>query len=175
MHTLWQRLMEVAGSQFTDGHVPNEGASLQDLMMPVYRVQLVRESGRERLMLEGPEDVASILSHYLEDEDREHFVTLMLDSKNRVIGVHTASIGTLTAALVSPREVFKAAILCNALSIVLGHNHPSGDVDPSPEDIQVTERLVRAGAMLDIEVLDHVIVGEEGSYTSFKRSGIMPR
>lgn len=167
--------MEVVGSQFLDGHVPDEGATLQDLMMPVYRVQLVRESGRERVTLEGPEDVASILSHYLEDEDREHFVTLMLDSKNRVIGVHTASIGTLTAALVSPREVFKAAILCNALSIVLGHNHPSGDVDPSPEDIQVTERLVRAGAMLDIEVLDHVIVGEEGSYTSFKRSGIMPR
>jgi len=146
-----------------------------DLMLPVFRVQLVRETGIERLTLEQPSDVADILYHYLEHEDREHFVILMLDAKNRVIGVHTVSIGTLCASLVSAREVFKAAILCNSASIVLGHNHPSGDVTPSPEDIHVTEILRKAGTLLDIEVLDHVIIGEGGSYHSLKRSGQMPR
>lgn len=85
------------------------------------------------------------------------------------------SIGTLNASLVSARDVFKAAILCNAASIVLGHNHPSGDVTPSPEDLHVTEILQKAGKLMDIEVLDHVIIGEEGSYHSLKRSGQMAR
>lgn len=145
------------------------------LMLPVFRVQLVRESGVERVVLEGPQDVASILYSYLEHEDREHFVTLMLDAKNKVIGVNTVSIGTLCCAPVSPREVFKAAILCNAASVVLGHNHPSGDVTPSPEDIQVTKTLQAAGKLLDIDVLDHVIIGEEGAYCSLKQTGQMPR
>jgi DNA repair protein RadC len=137
--------------------------SLGDLMLPVFRVQLVRETGVERIELEGPADVAQIISHYLEHED--------LDVKNRVIGIHTVSIGTLCASLVSAREVFKAAILCNAASIILAHNHPSGDLTPSPEDIQVTKHLRDAGKLLDIEVLDHVIVGEYGAHCSLKRSG----
>lgn len=138
---------------------------------PIYRVQLVRESGPKRPNLNGPDDAAKILCRYLEHEDREHFVTLMLDAKNRVIGIHTVSIGTLSSALVSPREVFKAAILANAASIILGHNHPSGDTSPSPEDIQVTETLKQAGKLLDIDVLDHVIVGEHGAFRSLKLSG----
>ena len=97
----------------------------------------------------------------------------MLDVKNRVIGIHTVSIGTLNASLVSAREVFKAAILCNAASIILAHNHPSGDLTPSPEDIQVTDVLRKAGKLLDIEVLDHVIVGEEGSHSSLRRLGLI--
>lgn len=164
--------IEEAGEE---SNVEGDNGSLADLMLPVFRVQLIRETGVERVTLEDPSDVADILYHYLEHEDREHFVTLMLDSKNRVIGVHTVSIGTLSAALVSAREVFKAAILCNAASIVLGHNHPSGDVTPSPEDIHVTEALTKAGALLDIAVLDHVIIGEEGAYHSLKQSGQMPR
>lgn len=146
----------------------------EDLMLPVFRVQLVRESGVERVELEGPEDVAQIISHYLEHEDREHFVTMMLDVRNRVIGIHTVSIGTLSASLVSAREVFKAAILCNAASVILAHNHPSGDLTPSTEDLKVTEILKEAGRILDIEVLDHVIVGEHGGYCSLRRSGKMP-
>ena len=114
-------------------------------------------------------DVAEILRRYLQHEDREHFVTLMLDAKNRVIGLHTVSIGTLSAALVSPREVFKAAILANAASIILAHNHPSGDTTPSPEDIKVTDTLKQAGQILGIDVLDHVIVGENGAFRSLRR------
>jgi len=141
------------------------------LMPPIFRVQLVREKSGPRTGIEGPEHVAQVLSRYLEHADREHFVALMLDAKNRIIGIHTVSVGSLFAALVSPREVFKAAILANAASVVVAHNHPSGDVTPSPEDIQVTKTLSEAGKLLDIEVLDHVIVGEDGAWTSLKRLG----
>lgn len=141
------------------------------LMPPVFRVQLVREKSGQRTGLEGPEDAAQILSRYLEHADREHFVAMMLDAKNKVIGIHTVSIGTLCCTVVSPREVFKAAILANAASIIVAHNHPSGDVTPSPEDIQVTKTLKEAGKLLDIEILDHVIVGEDGAWTSLKRLG----
>lgn len=147
------------------------GKPLEALMLPVFRVQLVREQAVERVQLEGPEDVAQIISHYLENEDREHFVSMMLDAKNKVIGIHTVSIGTLCCTVVSPREVFKAAILANAASIIVAHNHPSGDLTPSPEDLQITEVLKKAGKLLDIEVLDHVIVGESGSYCSLSRLG----
>lgn len=142
-----------------------------ELFPPVFRVQLVRESGVDRPSLDGPVDAARILCSYLENEDREHFVSMMLDAKNKVIGIHTVSIGTLCCTVVSPREVFKAAILANAASIIIAHNHPSGDVTPSPEDIQVTGILKQAGKLLDIEVLDHVIVGEEGAYASLKLLG----
>lgn len=141
------------------------------LMPPVFRVQLVREPGIERTGLDGPEDVAQVLCRYLEHEDREHFVSLLLDAKNRIIGIHTVSIGSLCCTVVSPREVFKAAILANAASIIVAHNHPSGDVTPSPEDIQVTQTLKKAGKLLDIDVLDHVIVGEDGAFASLQRLG----
>ena len=141
------------------------------LMPPVFRLQLVREKSGSRTGLDGPEDAAQILSRYLEHADREHFVALMLDAKNKVIGIHTVSVGSLFAAIVSPREVFKAAILANAASLIVAHNHPSGDVTPSPEDIQVTKTLKEAGKLLDIEVLDHLILGEQGSWASLRRLG----
>jgi DNA repair protein RadC len=146
-------------------------SSEEALMPPVFRVQLIREVGLERPQVENPCDAAQILCRYLENEDREHFVTLMMDTQNRIIGIHTVSIGTLNCAVISAREVFKAAILANAASIILAHNHPSGDVTPSPEDIKVTENLKKAGKLLDIEVLDHVIVGEDGSFASLLRLG----
>lgn len=142
------------------------------LMPPVYRVQLVRESSVERTSLDSPTDAARVLCRYLENEDREHFVTLMLDVKNRIIGLHTVSIGTLNCAIISAREVFKAAILANAASVILAHNHPSGDLTPSPEDIQVTQSLKAAGKLLDIEVIDHIIVGEGGAHNSMKQGGL---
>ena len=147
--------------------------SIQDLKLPVFRVQLVREPGVERIGVDGPSEAAQTIARYLEHEDREHFVTLMLDVKNRIIGIHTVSVGTLSCSLVSARDVFKAAILCNAGAIILGHNHPSGDLTPSPEDILVTKSLQEAGKLLDIEVLDHVIVGEEGAFYSLKQRGQM--
>ena len=100
------------------------------------------------------------------------FAILWLSTKHRVIAYHEVSRGTLDATLVHPREVFKAALLANAAAIVLCHNHPSGEPTPSPDDLQLTRRLVGAGALLGVDVLDHVIVGD-GRYYSFKESGCL--
>ena len=105
--------------------------------------------------------------------DREHFVVLLLNQKNRVIGVHTVSVGSLTASVVHPRETFKAAILANAAAIICGHNHPSGDCQPSKEDRAITARLVEGGKLLGIAVLDHVIIGDENKYFSFADEGLL--
>lgn len=135
--------------------------------VPICQVQLVREQTRVlRAVIDDAEDAAEAIAEHLHGADREHFVILMLDAKCHLIGVHTVSIGTLTASLVGPREVFKAAILANAASIIIGHNHLSGDPTPSPEDHCVTERLRTVGDLLDIPVLDHIIVGMEGAFAS---------
>ena len=137
--------------------------------IPIYRVSLIREGklpySEERIR--SSSIASTILHHYLEGVDREHFAILLLDQKNRVIGIHTVSIGSLTASVVHPREVYKVAILANAAAIIAGHNHPSGDCQPSREDRALTTRLVEAGKLLGINVLDHIIIGGEGRYFSF--------
>ena len=96
---------------------------------------------------------------------KEHFVVLMLDGRNRVVGESQISQGTLTASLVHPREVFRPAVSAAAAAIVLVHNHPSGDPSPSAEDQRVTQRLVEAGEIVGIRVVDHVVVAEGGFYS----------
>lgn len=103
--------------------------------------------------------------------DRERFLAVLLNGKNRVLGLHEVSVGTLTASLVHPREVFKAALVGNAAAILVVHNHPSGDPTPSAEDIAITQRLREAGELLGIRVLDHVILGD-GRYISFSDEGL---
>ena len=114
-----------------------------------------------------------MLATYLGGVDREHFVVCMLDQKNHVIGIHTVSMGSLTASIVHPREVFKAAILANAATILCGHNHPSGDPQPSQEDRAITQRLAEAGKLLGINVVDHIIIGAAGRYFSFADEGLL--
>ena len=104
--------------------------------------------------------------------DRETFLVLLLDQKNRVTGVQVASVGSLAASLVHPREVFKAAILGNAAAIIVVHNHPSGDPTPSREDREITARLRLCGQELGIPLVDHVVIGAEG-YRSFAEAGIL--
>jgi DNA repair protein RadC len=94
-------------------------------------------------------------------------------STRKTIGIHTVSMGSLTASIVHPREVYKAAILANAAAIVCGHNHPSGDTVPSQEDRAMTQRLVNAGTLLGINVVDHIIIGREGRYFSFADEGLL--
>jgi DNA repair protein RadC len=120
--------------------------------------------------LSTPRDAAAAFMTLLQDEAAEVFGILCLSTKNRVIAYHEVSRGTLDATLVHPREVFKAALLANAAAIILGHNHPSGDCAPSPDDITLTQRLVAAGTLLAIPVLDHVIVGD-GRFYSLKEAG----
>lgn len=95
----------------------------------------------------------------------EHFVTLHLSSIHKVIGYHLVSQGTLSSSLVHPREVFKAALLSNAYTIVLAHNHPAGSITASPDDIQTTKQLVDAGKIMGVTVLDHLIVTDSGVYS----------
>ena len=103
--------------------------------------------------------------------DRENFVAVLLNTKNEVVEYPTISVGTLSSSLVHPREVFKPAIRASAAGIVLAHNHPSGKVEPSREDREVTRRLVEASEIIGIEVLDHVILGD--GYFSMKEHGML--
>src|SRR5262245_44908581 len=146
--------------------------------IPVYRVSLVRESSMPcyHKQIRSSADASTLLHTYLADVDREHFVVLMLDQKNKIIGIHTVSIGSLSASVVHPREVFKPAILSSAANILLAHNHPSGQPQPSQEDRVLTVRLVAAGKLLGISVLDHVIIGDGTSaYFSVADEGLLER
>lgn len=105
---------------------------------------------------------------------QETFAIITLSAKNTLLRGHVVSVGTLTGSLVHPREVFGPAIADHASSIVLIHNHPSGDPTPSREDIDVTERLVKCGSILGIRIIDHVIIGADGRFHSFADSGTIP-
>lgn len=142
--------------------------------LPLYRVQLVRETAipTARNQFRQAQDVAHLLWQVLDRVDREHFIVIPVDRKNRLIGINTVSVGSLTASIVHMRETFKAAILSNAAAIVCGHNHPSGVPKPSAEDRRLTRRLARAGHLLGIELLDHVIIGDGSSdFYSFADHG----
>jgi DNA repair protein RadC len=104
----------------------------------------------------------------LDKRTEEVFVMATIDVRNKVTGLFEVSTGTLNSSLVTPREVFKRAILQNAAGIVLGHNHPSGNTDASSDDIQITKNLVKSGKILGVNVVDHIIVGNEGNYSSMK-------
>ena len=136
-------------------------------------LKLVREKKTEYLStIHSPIDAVIILQPMLEDCDREKFIALLLDTKNHVVAANTVSIGTVNASLVHPREIFKVALLCNASAVILAHNHPSGNPTPSSEDIDITNRLKKAGEILGIEVLDHIIIGDN-TWTSFKEKGLI--
>ena len=138
------------------------------------------ELGRRLSMLEaecvevvnGPEDVAHFAMPRFRFEQREHFAVMLLNTKNHILGLHDVSVGSLQASVVHPREVFRTAVDYAAASMILLHNHPSGDPTPSHEDIAVTARLVKAGKIMDIPVLDHVIIGRN-RYVSLKDKGLM--
>lgn len=119
--------------------------------------------------VKGPKDIYMYMKDFLACQKQEHFYVLCLGTKNNIISKKLVALGTLDAALVHPREIFKEAIRNSARSIALVHNHPSGDPEPSDEDIRMTQDLIEASRFLNIEVLDHVIVAEKG-YWSWKES-----
>jgi DNA repair protein RadC len=121
--------------------------------------------------LKTPEDIVAVVRGRLEDKKKEYFLALLLDTKNQPIRVAEISVGSLDASIVHPREVFKEAISASAASVVFVHNHPSGDTDPSDEDIALTKRLVEAGNIVGITVLDHIIIGGK-SFISLKRQAV---
>lgn len=141
----------------------------------IVRVKMVREASllypQRRIRM--ARDVVELFLKFLDETDREQFFLLCLNTKNEPTALHTVSIGSLDASIVHPREVFKVAILSNAASVIVAHNHPSGDPTVSQPDLEVTQRLQEAGELLGITVLDHIIVGTEGAYTSLKERGLM--
>jgi DNA repair protein RadC len=118
-----------------------------------------RLRGKAGARLSQPGQVAAAVRKIVGDDPREHFVVVHLDSRHQVMDVEVAHIGTLNQSLVHPREVFRSAIVRSDAAIVVAHQHPSGDPRPSVEDYSVTERLVKAGEILGVRVLDHVVVG----------------
>ena len=133
------------------------------VIKPVYTTLAVAEEARDWFhpdtRVSNSSQVAALFAH-LREESREVFATVHLDTKNRILCVETVSIGSLSASIVHPREVFKGVLLSSAAALVLVHNHPSGDPTPSRDDLEVTQRLKDAGEILGIRVLDHVILGE---------------
>jgi DNA repair protein RadC len=127
------------------------------------RVYLVREGENDEVIkLNNSSDVYNLVKDELANSDREMLLSVMLTVKNQLIGVETVSIGSISATSMLPREVFKSAILANAVGIILCHNHPSDELVPSNEDIKFTKLIVDAGELLGIKVLDHLIVSNKG-------------
>lgn len=120
-----------------------------------------------RTQIKSPSDVAALLMLEMGHLDQEQLRTVLLDTKNRVQSIETIYIGSLNASMVRVGEVFKAAVRYNSAAIVVVHNHPSGDANPSPEDVMVTRQIVDAGKLLDISVLDHLVIGT-GKYVSMR-------
>jgi len=163
------------------------GASVEELATikgigPVKAVQIKAavELGRRiagltedaKPVIRSPQDAAGLVMSDLRAEKREHFVALFLDTRNQVVRQKTISIGGLDASLIHPRELFKEAISCLSASVVVCHNHPSGDPTPSQEDLDITKRLMEAGKIIGIDLLDHVVVGD-GRWVSLKEKGLM--
>ncbi|RIE01696.1 DNA repair protein RadC [Cohnella faecalis] len=141
----------------------------------VVKVKLVREKSFLSLQNVGsPEEAHQLLRKFIQFElDREYFLLLCLDTKNRPTTIQVIAVGTLDSVLIHPREVYKTAILANAASIICAHCHPSGDPEPSPEDLKITRRLMRTGTIIGISLLDHLILGTDNNYISFKETGLM--
>ena len=139
-----------------------------------YKSILVRDKKIETdtKFINSSDDANKLLQSYLNGVDREHFVVILLNRKNGIIGINTVSVGDLSSSIVHPREVFKPAIVAGAASIIVAHNHPSGDPAPSRDDINVTKRLKEAGDILGINVLDHIIIGD-GCYRSLKARDLL--
>ena len=152
------------------GQINIERLIEMETILEVIRIEQIVREAEEGVdyVIKGPQDGVKIASRFIGNDDREVFFVMCLNTKNHVVAVHRCHVGSLNASIVHPREVFKSAILNNAASIIVAHQHPSGDTTPSMEDINVTKRLVEAGKLLGIEVLDHLIVNNTNSYTSLK-------
>jgi DNA repair protein RadC len=133
--------------------------------------RVARGEHMARRQVKSPKDIADLLLLEMSHLDQEHLRTVLLDTKNRVQAISTVYIGSLNASMIRVGEVFKTAVKLNSAALIVAHNHPSGDATPSPEDVLVTRQIVSAGKLLDVEVLDHVIVGH-GSWVSLSQRGL---
>lgn len=132
--------------------------------------RLSAESPEERWQIRAPSDAAHILMPRIGHKEQEHFVVLYLDTRNRVVDRETLYKGSLNTSLVRIAEVFRGAVRRNCAAVIVAHNHPSGDPNPSPEDVALTRRLVEAGKLLEVDVLDHLVIGHNRFVSLRERS-----
>jgi DNA repair protein RadC len=133
--------------------------------------RLLVESPDQRPQVRSPADAASLLMSEMSLLEQEHLRVMLLDTKNRVLGSPTVYVGSLNTSLIRVGELFREAIRTNSASVIVAHNHPSGDPTPSPEDVAVTRQIAEAGKLLDIDVLDHLIIGRQ-RFVSLKERGL---
>ena len=155
----------------TSGIGPAKAAQIKAALELSRRLE-ADASEKPRAILKSPEDVAAEVRSQLKGKKKEHFLVLCLDTRNRLIDCKLVSMGSLDTSVVHPREVFKEAISSCAASVIFAHNHPSGDPEPSKEDVELTRRLVKAGEIVGIDVLDHIIVCDEG-FISLKTRNLL--
>ncbi len=163
-HVTIEELMSVKGI--------GEAKAVQILAAIELGRRVLSKQEEERYTIRSPKDAASYMMTELSGLEQEHFVALFLNVKNEILHKQTIFIGGLNSSIVHPRELFKEAVKRAAASIIVMHNHPSGIPDPSPEDIEVTKRLVDAGRIIGIEVIDHIIIGNF-NFVSLKEKGYM--
>ncbi len=184
--TLAQRLLSLG--QDNDGILFLHNMSVQELRktkgigrVKALQIKAVMELSKRasasminngRMTIKSPIDVSALLMEDMRHLKKEVFKIILLNTKNHIIKVLNVSIGSLNSSIVHPREVFSEAVKAGCCGIILVHNHPSGDPEPSREDIETTQRLINAGSILGIKVLDHVVIGD-GRYISFKEQGLM--
>jgi DNA repair protein RadC len=161
----------VSGLTSTSGIGSDKAATLLAAFELARRI-LVQSKWYSDKKITSPQDVADIFIPLLRDEVREKFIVVCLNSANKINRYETISVGNLNSSVVHPREIFKAAIEYNSASIILIHNHPSGNPEPSNEDISITRKIVESGKIMDIPVFDHIIVAGNG-YTSFVEKRIL--
>jgi DNA repair protein RadC len=151
---------------------PTEPAGALLYSAPIISLRIVRDAGAAvPSQIRSPADIAALLQERYAVADREVFVAVLLDTKNKVLAIDPVAVGSLDSAVISMREVFKSAVMIGAAAIVVAHNHPSSDPEPSAEDRLLTLQIVAAGKLLQIECLDHLILGN-GHYTSLRERGI---
>ncbi|SNT19280.1 DNA repair protein RadC [Anaerovirgula multivorans] len=148
---------------------------VQAKRVDIVKIKMVKESSilYAKRRINSPSDGVDLVKDFLQGEDRECFLAVYVNTKNEPTAIHTVSIGNLTCTVIHPRELMKVAINANSASILLFHNHPSGDPKPSQEDIRITKRLVEAGNIMGINILDHCIIGDNGEFYSFKENNLI--
>ena len=149
----------------------------EPVKIDIVKIQMVRDGtldyGKKAIL--GPRDLAELGHKFIKNADREIFLLVSLNTRNHINCIHVVSIGTVNTSLVAVREVLKVAILSNATTMAFVHNHPSGDVEPSEDDVRVTQRIAECGELFDIKLLDHVIVSDDGRYESLLERGLIIR
>src|SRR3989338_4736775 len=165
-------LAEASVEQLSHVHGIGQAKAVQIKAAVELARRLLAAPNGHRRVVDTLEAAASLVQPYLRGKQKEHFVALLLDNRHQLIRLTPIAVGSLSATLVHPRELFKEAIAASAAAIIVAHNHPSGDPQPSEHDVQLTRRLVEAGRLLGIEVLDHLIVGRDG-VVSLQAAGLI--